>query len=136
MKRVIQILVLLGLGIVLAACRQSDYVQSLDDVDWYYEVSDDVRTAWYEHNSYYALIEIIDTELRLYGNQIERNPTRADVEKALGKGHPSLHYMDWEDIDTCPVWEYSSKRKVAYGSYVSFHFNEDDRVIEMDWYSE
>ncbi|MEM1355133.1 MAG: hypothetical protein AAGC44_06190 [Planctomycetota bacterium] len=124
------------LAILLTGCRSSEYLQSIDKPDWHWTVSDDVRSAWLEHRSYYALIEIIDTELVLHGNQIDHHPTRKDVETALGKGHQPLHYLEWEDIDTCPVWQYSSRRKVSSGSYVSFRFNENDRVVEMQWYSE
>lgn len=122
--------------VVMLGCQQSNYLDAHESYDWRHEVSSDVRTAWQEHHSYYALIEIIDTELPLRGNQIEYNPTRADVEAALGKGGRDLHHLEWEDIDTCPIWEYHSRRKVNAGSFVAFYFDDQNRVTHMDWYSE
>ena len=130
------IVLLVVFSCLSVGCRSSDYLAAHEARDWSYSVSDDVREAWFEHRSYYALIEIIDSELPHSSGDPMRNATRAQVEAALGRGHQPLQYYEWEDIDTCPAWQYSSRRKVPYGSYVSFHFNEEGYVTSIDWYSE
>ena len=83
----------------------------------------DARERWFRERSYYALVELVDTQLEL-------QPRDATFVRQL-LGDPS---DDWRTSELC--WLYASSRAVPWGSYLLIHFDEDGNVTSLEWASE
>ena len=93
-------------------------------------VSPSVYERWEKHNSYYALIEIIDAHL---ANRPDYNrATKTDVKKYLGEPNFGMPNQD----EKKELGYQGFHRHVPYGDKVIFTFNTKDELIEMGWVSE
>ena len=122
------VLVLAAAFLLLPGCTPS-YLAHHGTEEWQYKVSPEVMEAWRKHQSYYALIEIIDTYINPWCNPA----TKADVRKYLGPGDEGPHGYPGASVD---CWVYTSSRKVPYGSYCLITFGKDGKVKDIEWASE
>ena len=84
--------------------------------------------AWRKHQSYYALLEIIDAHL----DPNYHEATKADVKTFLGEGiDDGLYPNSGPDM-----WVYTSTRHVPHGTYLLISFDKHGVVKEIDWADE
>jgi hypothetical protein len=126
-RRLVYIFIICSM--ILCGCS-CNYLEFHNKAGWSTEVSPDVISAWREHQSYYACIEILDT----YIHPWEHIATKADVLKYLGpgendpeEGHPNSGPN---------LWIYPSNRKVPFGSYCMIFFDKNGKVSDIGWCDE
>ena len=90
-----------------------------------------VRQRWFKEHSYYAFIEIVDSELDPAWRPAV---TMKDVERALGP--PTCAGPDCYPHFTKRDWIYETNRSFPAGDKAIFKFDEHSVLKSIDWVSE
>lgn len=122
--------IILVLCLVLIQGCSTNYLKSLKSENWNSNVSPEVMRAWREHQSYYALIEILDTHIMTPSH----SATKEEVLKYLGPGEDDPE--EGHPNSGPNVWIYPSNRKIPYGSYCMIFFDEEGKVSGIGWCDE
>jgi hypothetical protein len=94
-------------------------------------VAESVRQRWLKDRSYYAFVEIVDSEL---DPDFLPGATKQDVERALGPA--SCAGRDCYPNFTERNWLYDTERKILAANHAIFTFDEKGVLKSIDWVSE